>query len=117
MKLTEKNGVYLITADSHETFWAYQAIDPVRAPLNRPKIKDVLRDWWDTTAPGSWTTSYLEKFEKVIVVGDKRLFGLFKLAWTGTPEIHRPESIDVAFCYCPYIPLIQTNVFAANDSI
>lgn len=118
VRLEEKNGVYMIIAEEGETFWAYQAIDPSSPLMNRPKIKSMLREWWDVTAPGEWTTTYLEKFQKAIVIRDKRLFQLFKLAWTGRPEIEfQITNGDAAFHYCPYIPPAITSVTAGNDNI
>lgn len=107
MILEEKNGVYMIFAGEGETFWAYDPIDIRKIDSYRPKIKQPLKDWWDTTAPGEWTTSFVNKYHKAIVIRNKALFLLFKLAWTGKEEIRKPVQPDKAFYYCPYIPLVS----------
>jgi hypothetical protein len=106
--LEEKNDIYLIFPGEGETFWAYDPIDVRKINSHRPKIKAPLKDWWDTTAPGEWTTSFVDKSRKAIVIRDKALFLLFKLAWTGKEEIQKPIVADAAFYYCPYVPLQTT---------
>lgn len=112
MKLEEKNGVYMILCDEDETFWAFQVID--RKMTHRPLLKRELRDWWENTAPGGFTTTYTSDRKKAILISDKSLFMLFKLAWQGTPEIYRPTVIESAAFYCPYIPLQITNAGGSN---
>lgn len=123
MRIEEKNGVFLIFEDHHETIWAYNPIDPDNLRANRPKLRKDIKEWWDVTAPGEWTTSYTEKYKKAIVIRDGRLFQLFKLAWNGREDIQRATYIrqDAAMVYAPYIPLkaLQTPppVFDTKDGL
>lgn len=105
MRIEEHNGVHLIFEDENESLWRYQVIDPSSSKVYRPKLKSFLKEWWDVTAPGQWTTTYMRRSERAIIIRDARLFQLFKLAWAGRPEIERPSVRDAAFVYCPYIPL------------
>lgn len=120
MILEEKNGVFMIIPEEGESFWAYDPIDIHKALTSRPKIRTVLKDWLDVTAPGQWTTSYLEKFRKAIVVRDKATFLLFKLAWTGKDEIRRAQAQrgEAAMFYAPYVPQNLPQVtWASNDVV
>ena len=118
LRIEERNEVYAIIASKDESFWDYQVIDPARPTANRPKLKLELKEWWDVTAPGQWTTSYLEKFTKAILIRDPRLFQLFKLAWQNHPRIQRTtDSPDSTFIYCPYVPLVHSpGAISTNDN-
>lgn len=108
MKIEEANGVYLITQDPYENFWQYWAIDVRDIGRNRPKLKEALKEWWDTTAPGDWTTTYIGKTgTRAIVIRDPKLFPLFKLAFANTKWItsQRTEAVEAAAYYAPYVPL------------
>lgn len=108
LKIEESNGVYLISQDPYENFWHHWAIDVRDVGRNRPKLKSVLKDWWDTTAPDQWTTTYVgNSGKRAIVIRDPKLFPLFKLAFANTNWIttQRMEVVDAAAYYAPYIPL------------
>lgn len=88
MKLEQHNGLYLIIQSPYELFWKRWAVPVVEVGKNRPQLKDVIKDWWDATAPGEWTTTYVNNTSKrAIVIRDPKLFMLFKLAWTNSPVI------------------------------
>ena len=109
MKMEELNGTYVITQGPDENFWARFAFDPTDAKKNRPKLKPAIKAWWDTTAPGEWTTTYIEGTTKrAIVIRNPRLFMLFKLAFTGTDALDGSIRIieGGSFVYAPYIPQI-----------
>lgn len=108
MKIEESNGAYLITQDPYENFWHYWAINVKDVGRNRPKLKEPLKEWWDTTAPGEWTTTYIGKSGiRAIVIRDPKLFALFKLAFSNTDLIKSQtvQTVDAAAYYAPYVPL------------
>lgn len=109
MKIEQINGVYVISDDKHENFWRSLFIktsNPHRLD-QRPRLKDSLAEWWDQTAPGEWTTSYLSNpSRRVIVIRDPSLFMLFKLAFSNSEEISNEIVVlDSAFYFAPYVPL------------
>lgn len=109
MTLEEHNGVYLIQQSPDENFWQRFAVDIKDIKKNRPKLKTALKEWWDTTAPGEWTTTYVEKTTKrAIVIRNSSLFMLFKLAFTGTDALSGAIRFveGPSMVYAPYIPQI-----------
>ena len=109
MTLEEHNGVYLILQGPDENFWQRFAVDVRDIKKNRPKLKTALKEWWDTTAHGEWTTTYVNNTTKrAIVIRNPSLFMLFKLAFTGTDALSGAIRFieGPSIVYAPYIPQI-----------
>lgn len=107
MKIEEINGIYAIIQDNNENFWHSWLIRNRDYVGTRPRLKDSLAEWWDRTAPGEWTTSYLDDGRKrAIVIRDPSLFMLFKLAFSDSEDINvNIKVLDSACYYAPYVPL------------
>jgi hypothetical protein len=112
LRIEEHNGVHLIIQDRYENFWQQWSVDP-RISNHRPKLKDSLKKWWDETAPGEWTTTYVNgTITRAIVIRDPKLFILFKLAFTNTEDLSGAIVIleGPTYVYAPYVPLTKSGV-------